>query len=418
MVERRTSYFDTYSSVPSDRLDELIALQRGLIGGRLHLVPSACYPFDSVLRALAEPSQVFPAEGQPRERYLPGATIADRVEEEGEELVLDLFGQPPGYRASLQPHSATQANQIVYNAVLKPDDLVLCMKTRDGGHISHNVVNSRRQPTANYGLAATGRVDYDQLRDVAVQRRPRLIIVGGSSLPRAIDFQVCSDIAREVDAALLADISHTATFVAAGIHESVFPHCDFATFSTSKNLRGPTSGVLIYRDTFAGEVRDSIFPKTQGGTIESTVLAKFACFTEWKSRGIESYASSVVEAARRLGRGLAGHGIELVSGGTDCHMLLLDLRSHEYSGAELERELESHRVLVNRNLIPGDPRSPSATSGLRLGTANIAILGYGDHDLDRLAGWLGRFLQRGDARNGTVDELIRKYQARLVTPVW
>ena len=417
-MTQRTSYFDTYSSFPSDRLDELIALQRGLIGNRLHLVPSACYPFDSVLRAMAEPSQVFPSEGQPGERYLPGAEIADRVEEEGEELVLELFGRPLGYRATLQPHSATQANQIVFNAILEPDDIVLRMKPRDGGHISHSVISSRRQPMASYGLTADGRVDYDQLRDAAVQCSPRLIIAGGSSIPRAIDFQICSEIAREVGAILFADVSHTATFVAAGLHPSVFPNCDFVTFSTSKNLRGPTSGVLIYRDTFAREVHESIFPLTQGGTIENTVLGKFACFAEWKARDIEPYAKSVVSAAQRLCLGLAGHGIELVSGGTDCHMLLLDLRTHECSGAELERKLESHGVLANKNLIPGDPRSPSKTSGLRLGAANIAILEYEDQDLDRLADWLGRFLQHGDARDGTIEEFIGKYQAHLVAPVW
>ena len=219
-------------------------------------------------------------------------------------------------------------------------------------------------------------------------------------------------------ATLHADISHTATFIAAGLHPSVFPHCDYVTFSTSKNLRGPTAGVLVYRETLAPAVHRSIFPTTQGGTIESSVLAKFACFLEWQERDIEVYAKSVVSAARRLGRGLVSQGIELVSGGTDSHMLLLDLRTHESTGATLERELESRQVLANKNLVPGDRRSPRQTSGLRLGTANLAILGYQKDDLDRLAGWLGRFLQHGSARDDTVDRLIEQYQAHLVAPVW
>jgi len=415
---RRASYFDRYSVRDTSRLDELVALQRGVIGRRIHLVASASYPFDSVLQALAEPSFVLPAEGPPGARYLPGAAVMDVVEDTGEDLTLELFGRPPGYRATLQPHSGTQANQIVYNAVLRPDDTVLCLRPRDGGHISHTVLISRRHSTVNYGLTPDGTVDYGQMRAMAIEHRPRLIIAGGSALPRAIDFEVCGDIAREVGALLHADVSHTATFVAAKLHPSVFPHCDFVTFNTVKNLRGPNAGILVYRSEFEADVQASIFPTTQGGANESGMLGKLACFLEWHERGIVAYAANIIACAKTLGEELAKHDIGLVTGGTDSHMLLLDLRGLGVSGAEIEHRLESLGVLANRNLVPGDPRSPTQTSGLRIGATNLAILGYEPEDLRLLAGWLAAALSDEAPSTATVDDLIEKYQGHLVAPMW
>jgi glycine hydroxymethyltransferase len=415
---RRVSYFERFSASGTSRLDELVAMQRGVIGERIHLIASACYPFDSVLRALAEPSFVLPAEGMPGARYLPGAEVMDLVEQAGEDLVLDLFGRPAGYRATLQPHSGTQANQIVYNAILQPDDTVLCLRPRDGGHISHTVLISRRHPTVNYGLTADGTVDYDQMRVLAIKHRPKLIIAGGSALPRAIDFKICAEIAGEVGALLHADVSHTATFVAADEHPSTFPHCDFVTFNTGKNLRGPNAGVLIYRSEFATAVESSIFPTTQGGANENGMLGKLACFLEWHDRDISTYARRIVRCATTLGKALMHRDVELVTGGTDCHMLLLDLRALGLSGAEAELRLEALGVLANRNLVPGDPRSPRETSGLRIGAANLAILGYEHADIEFLADWLVQVLVGRTRSTATVEHLVNKYQAHLVAPMW
>jgi len=396
-----------------------VALQRGVIGARIHLVASACYPFDSVLRALAEPSFVLPAEGMPGARYLPGAAVMDLVEESGEELALELFGRPTGYRATLQPHSGTQANQVVYNAVLRPDDTVLCLRPRDGGHISHTVLISRRHATINYGLTPAGTVDYDQMRALAIEHGPRMIIVGGSALPRAIDFEICAGVAREVGALLHADISHTATFVAGRLHPSAFPHCDFITFNTVKNLRGPNGGVLIYRSDFVADIENSLFPTTQGGANETGMLGKLACLIEWQARDVRAYAADIVACATTLGRQLATHGISLVTGGTDCHMLLLDLRGLGLSGAEAEHRLESLGVLANKNLVPGDPRSPRDTSGLRIGAANLAILGYQPEDVRLLADWLAQVVMDDvPPSRTTIDHLIDKYQSHLVAPMW
>lgn len=418
MSKGRSSYFERYAAWPTDRLDEIVALQRGIIGRRLHLVASSSYPFDSVLRAMAEPSFVLGIEGMPRDRYLPGASVMDIIEDEGEQLILGLFGSPAGYRASLQPHSATQANQIVYNAVLQPGDEVLSLRPRDGGHISHTVLLARRHSAIYYGLTDEGSIDYDQMAALAKQHRPRLIIVGGSSIPRAIDFERCGEIARAAGAMLHADISHTATFVAAGIHPSTFPHCDFVTFNTMKNLRGPNGGLLVYRGDLASAVHRAIFPTTQGGANESGMMAKYACFLEWQQRDVRSYARSIVENARRLGQRLIENGIPLVTGGTDCHLLLLDLRQMGITGAYAERRLEALGVLANRNQVPGDGRSPQLTSGLRVGVANITILGYEEADVEALADWLWDSLSDGSNGSATIERLLAKYQEHLVAPVW
>jgi len=418
VVGGRRSYFETYSNSELPRLDEVVALQRGVVGRSLHLIASACYPFDSVLRALAEPSFVLPAEGMPGARYLPGASVMDLIEDLGEALALDLFGRPSGYRATLQPHSGTQANQIVFNAALEPDDAVMCLRPCDGGHVSHSVVLSRRHPTVSYGLTPGGDIDYDMMRAQAVTHRPRLIIVGGSSLPRAINFGLCAEIAGEVGALLHADVSHTATFAAAGLHSSPIPHCDFVTFNTMKNLRGPNGGVLLYREPHAARVHRSIFPTTQGGANENGMLAKLACLLEWKQRDISAYAMQIVATARLLGETLMGRGLSLITGGTDCHLVLVDLRSNARSGAEIERRLESFGVLANRNLVPLDERPPHETSGLRIGAANLAILGYDDADVRVLGEWLADVLLGEEVTPVVVSRLVDRYQAHLVTPVW
>lgn len=389
------------------RIQEITDLQWGILGGCVHLIASASYPFASVLRALAEPSMVLPAEGMPGARYLPGSTAMDLVEVEGEALVLGLFGNPRGYRATLQPHSGSQANQMAFNAVLKQDDVVLCMNPRDGGHISHTVLIGRRNRTLNFGLTAEGLPDYQQLRQLALEHRPRLIIVGGSALPRQIDFSLCGDIARESGAYLHADVSHTATFIAAGVHQSPFPHSDFVSFNTVKNLRGPNGGVLVYREQLQKAVHSSVFPTSQGGANENGMLGKFAALLEWNQRDIVAHAQGIVNQAHAMAAVFREEGLRLTTGGTDCHILLVELT--ERSGAEVERCLEDAGVLVNKNLIPNDKRSPSETSGIRVGTTNLAILGYEHGDTAELARWIARVLRGNPYSREVIDHLVGKY---------
>lgn len=389
------------------RIQEITDLQWGILGGCIHLIASASYPFASVLSALAEPSMVLPAEGMPGARYLPGSTAMDLVEDEGEALVLGLFGNPRGYRATLQPHSGSQANHMAFNAVLKQDDVVLCMNPRDGGHISHTVLIGRRNRTLNFGLTAEGLPDYQQLRQLALEHRPKLIIVGGSALPRQIDFALCGDIARESGAYFHADVSHTATFIAAGVHQSPFPHSDFVTFNTVKNLRGPNGGILMYREQLQKAVHSSVFPTSQGGANENGMLGKFAALLEWNQRDIAAHAQGIVNQAHSMAAVFREEGLRLTTGGTDCHILLIELT--ERSGAEVERCLEDAAVLVNKNLIPNDKRSPSETSGIRLGTTNLAILGYEPGDAAELARWIARVLRGDSYSREIIDHLVGKY---------
>lgn len=409
MVIAKRSYFGRHSNNGIDRLDEIIAIQRGILTNYIHLIASACYPFPSVLRVMSEPSFVLPAEGLPGKRYLPGSRPMDLVENEGEALVLDLFGAPSGYRATLQPHSGTQANQIVYNSVLEPKDKVLCLKPKDGGHISHTVLISRRHETIYYGLTDDGRIDYEKLGELANKNKPKIIIVGGSALPREIDFKHCGRIAQECGAFLHADISHTATFIAAGIHKPVFPHCDFATFTTVKNLRGPNSGILIYRKDHSKRVHSSIFPTTQGGANETNMLGKYATLLEWKRNNIQKYANRIVRIARILAEALGERAIKLTTEGTDCHILLVELEKFETTGATLERQFENLGVLVNKNLIPQDQRSPLHTSGIRIGVTNLAILGYSDQDAYRLGTWIADVIVDQNNNHRLIKDLIGKY---------
>ncbi len=402
-------YFTKYADSELNRLHEIVDLQWGVLGSHVHLIASACYPFPSVLEALAQPSFVLPAEGMPGARYLPGSQVMDIVESTGEDMVLRAFGSPTEYSATLQPHSGTQANQMVFNAVLKDSDKVLCLQPRDGGHVSHTVLIGRRNQSIYYGLTNDGTLDYNELHELAIANSPKLIIVGGSALPRQIDFRLCGEIAQECGAYLHADVSHTATFIAAGLHQSVFPHCDFVTFNTVKNLRGPNGGVLIFRSELEKVVHRSVFPMTQGGANETNMLGKFVTFLEWERRDIRRYANEIVRQARCMSSVLESDGITLATGGTDCHILLLSLVDNDKSGADWERTFEEQGVLVNKNLIPNDTRSPSRTSGIRIGTANLAILNYELQDTMALAGWIGQQLRGEHADNELIPHLIEKY---------
>lgn len=259
----------------------------------------------------------------------------------------------------------------------------------------------------NFGLTAEGLPDYQQLRQLAIEHRPRLIIVGGSALPRQIDFALCGDIARESGAYLHADVSHTATFIAAGVHQSPFPHSDFVTFNTVKNLRGPNGGVLVYREQLQKAVHSSVFPTSQGGANENGMLGKFAALLEWNQRDIVAHAQGIVNQAHAMAAVFREEEVRLTTGGTDCHILLVELA--ERSGAEVERCLEDAGVLVNKNLIPNDKRSPSETSGIRLGTTNLAILGYEHGDTAELARWIARVLRGDPYSREVIDHLVGKY---------
>ena len=409
-------YLTRFCETDSERLRSIVDMYWGVIGDHITLIASTCYPFPEVMKALAEPMCVFPIEGLPGGRYFPGTKVMDAIENTSEDLLREMFGLGEEYRATIQPHSGTQANQIVYNAVLNPNDVVLSLSPNDGGHISHKVLIGRRNRVIFYPLGSDALIDYGSLEELALRVRPKLIIAGGSACPREIDFSAISRVAQSAGAFFHADVSHTATFIAAGVHKSIFPGADFATFNMVKNMRGPNGAVLIYRSEHHKQVNKAIFPDTQGGPNENTMFAKLVTLDKWSKTDLRGYAKRMVEVARLMATTLRDRGLHLVTGGTDSHQILIDLRRQRMTGAEAEQTCERHRVLVNRNLVPHDTEKPQITSGVRLGTACITILDYSDQDIQRLAHWVADRLTRVSETDAItlIDELTSKYNTKLL----
>jgi glycine hydroxymethyltransferase len=391
-----------------DRLNALVDDHARALTTNVNLIASACYPFPEVLQALSYPMSAMPLEGSPERRYFPGCGVMDEVEAGAEQHLRSMFRLTDAYRATIQPHSGTQANQIVFNAVLRPDDVVLSFKPSHGGHVSHTVLVGRRNKAIHYGLTAAGSLDYDQIASLAEAHRPRLIVGGGSSYPHEIDYGIIAKIAAGVGAFTLADISHTALFVAAGTHRSIFPEVDFASFTMNKNLRGPGGGILVYRDAMHDGIQSAIFPGTQGGPIENSLFAKFTALEMLSKVDLATYARAIVSRACILIAAFGDAGIKVTSASTDTHIVLLDLRGTGLTGGEAEKALERSHVFVNRNQIPDDPRPPHVASGVRLGSSDEDTYALGRAVADVLLG-------RPEASAVVVDRLLRKYGAALST---
>jgi glycine hydroxymethyltransferase len=412
-AESAYTFFDFANS--SSQVQRVVDIHRQLLATSIHLVASGSYPFPDAMRALAEPMSIFPLEGILGGRYLPASDALDVAEAYGEELLQKLFATGKSYRATIQPHSGTQANQIVFNATLRPDDIVLSLAASSGGHISHSVLIGRRNRVVHYPLNSEGLIDYDALECLAMRYQPRLIIAGGSAYPRQLDFARLALIARRCDSFLHADISHIATFIAGGIHPSPFGHADFISFNMMKNLRGPNGGILMLRREHYRRAARALFPDTQGGGNENAMFAKVVALECLARIDITAYAQRMVQSARLIARTLQARDVQVVTGGTDSHMVLVDLRSVGGSGADVERECTRHGVLVNRNLVPNDDTAAEVTSGVRMGTACVTILDYSDADLASLADWLAdrmHGIRRGNARQ-LVEHLVSRYNRKL-----
>lgn len=411
-------YLTRFSEASSERVRSIVDMHWSLIRDWIHLLASACYPFPEVMKSLAEPMCVFPIEGLPGERYFPGTSVMDAIENRSEELLRSIFSLDERYRATIQPHSGTQANQIVFNAVLKPNDVVLSLRPSDGGHISHKILIGRRNKVIFYPLGDDALIDYEALEQLALRERPKLIIAGGSACPREIDFSTIGQIAARTGALFHTDVSHTATFIAAGVHASVFPGADFVSFNMVKNMRGPNGGVLIYRSEHHRNITRAIFPDTQGGPNENTMFAKLVALENLLKIDLRDYAQRMVEISRLIANTLSERGLQLVTGGTDSHQVLIDLRKQGLTGAKAEQICEQHRVLVNRNLVTQDTQKPWITSGIRLGTSCITILEYSDQDVKRLAHWIADRLTSVNDTNpiDLIDELTAKYNGKLLPP--
>jgi glycine hydroxymethyltransferase len=381
----------------------------------LELIASENFCSRAVLEAQGSVLTNKYAEGYPRKRYYGGCQWVDVVEELARERLKKLFGAE---HANVQPHSGTQANMAVYFAVLQPGDTILSMSLAHGGHLSHGhpaSVSGKLYKIVSYGVSReTEQIDYDEVRSLALEHRPKLIVCGASAYPRIIDFARFREIADEVGSFLLADIAHIAGLIAGGVHPSPIPWADFVTTTTHKTLRGPRGGAILCRKEFAELIDKAVFPGSQGGPLMHVIAAKAVAFGEAMRPEFAEYQRRIVENAQALARALAAEGFRIVSGGTDIHLLLVDLRPQGLTGVEAERLLEEVGVTVNKNAIPFDPQKPTVTSGIRLGTPAVTTRGMGPTEMAEIAKIIAHVLkERSDAARAAARAQVRQLCERF-----
>ena len=354
------------------------------------------------------------AEGYPAHRYYGGCECVDVIENIARDRACKLFGAE---HANVQPHSGAQANSAVYVALLKPGDTVMGMSLAEGGHLTHGSPVNFSGLTYNfipYGLdPVTHRIDYDKMEALAKEHKPKLIVAGASAYPRIIDFARIADIAHSVGAYFMVDMAHIAGLVAAGLHPSPVPYADIVTSTTHKTLRGPRGGMILCREELAKAIDKGIFPGTQGGPLEHVIAAKAVCFGEALRPEFKDYQQRVIKNASALANALVAEGFELVSGGTDNHLMLVDLRNTEVTGKELEHRLDEVYITVNKNAVPGDHRSPFVTSGIRIGTPAVTTRGLNEEDMKTVAHLIRLtafdFENSADLCRAEVTKLCEKY---------
>ncbi len=329
------------------------------------------------------------AEGYPGKRYYGGCVYVDEVENLARERAKKLFGAE---HANVQPHSGANANLAVFFALLQPGDTVLSMSLDNGGHLSHGSpvnISGKYFKIVPYGVdSATQRIDYDAVRALALEHRPKLILAGASAYPRVIDFARFREIADEVGAYLMVDMAHIAGLVAAGLHPSPVPYADVVTTTTHKTLRGPRGGLILCREQYAKAIDKAIFPGTQGGPLMHIIAAKAVALGEALTPEFAAYQEQIVKNAKTLALELIASGMNLVSGGTDNHLMLLDLRDTGVTGKELERRLDEVHITANKNTVPNDPQSAFVTSGVRLGTPAVTSRGFREPEMKKIAQWI------------------------------
>lgn len=352
---------------------------------KLELIASENIVSPAVMAAMGSILTNKYAEGYPGKRYYGGCEYVDIVENIAIERAKELFGAE---YANVQPHSGSQANLAVYSAFLNPGDTVLGMSLAEGGHLSHgSPVNASGilYNFVSYGVDSQGFIDYDKLREKAIETKPKMIVAGASAYARIIDFERIGKIAKEVGAYYMVDMAHIAGLVAAGLHPSPVPYADVVTTTTHKTLRGPRGGLILAKEEYAKQLNKAIFPGNQGGPLMHTIAAKAVCFGEALTDDFKQYQKQIVLNCRALAEGLIKRGVDIVSGGTDNHLCLVDLRSLGITGKELEHRLDEVNITTNKNAIPNDPEKPFVTSGVRLGSAAVTTRGLKEEDMDKIA---------------------------------
>ena len=352
----------------------------------LELIASENFASPAVIAAMGSVLTNKYAEGLPGKRYYGGCQYVDELEALCIQRAKDLFGAE---FANVQPHSGAQANMAVQLALLQPGDTLMGMSLANGGHLSHGSpanLSGKYYNVVSYDVNhETGLIDYDAIRDLAKKNQPKLIIAGASAYPRAIDFKIFADIAKEVGAVFMVDMAHIAGLVAGGAHENPVPYADIVTTTTHKTLRGPRGGLILAREEFAKKLNSGVFPGTQGGPLEHVIAAKAICFKEAMAPEFKTYAQNIVSNAKVLADAMMAEGFDLVTGGTDNHLMLADLRPMGITGKELQIRCDENHITLNKNAIPGDPEKPSITSGVRIGTAAVTTRGLGPDEMKRIA---------------------------------
>lgn len=374
----------------------------------IELIASENIVSEAVMAAMGSVLTNKYAEGYPCKRYYGGCECVDEVENLAIRRVCQLFGAK---YANVQPHSGAQANMAVYQALCKPGDTVLGMSLDNGGHLTHGSPVNQSGLLYNivpYGVDENGLIDYDALRALAKKEQPKMIIAGASAYPRAIDFAKFAEIAHEVGAYLFVDMAHIAGLVAAGLHQSPVPYADVVTTTTHKTLRGPRGGVILTNDEeLAKKFDKAIFPGTQGGPLEHVIAAKAVCFGEALKPEFKAYQQNVVTNARVLADALRKQGFDLVGGGTDNHLMLIDLRKTGVTGKELQRRLDEVYITANKNAIPNDPESPFVTSGMRIGTPAVTTRGFGAPEMLRIAEFIWQAATDFDNKANDIRRNVR-----------
>lgn len=393
-------------------LYESMILERKRQEEGIELIASENITSQAVMEAMGSHLTNKYAEGYPSKRYYGGCQYVDLSENLARDRMKALFGAE---HANVQPHSGSQANMGVYMTVLKPGDKVLGMNLADGGHLTHgSPVNFSGQlyNFVAYGLNEDGVLDYEAIRKLALEEKPKMIIAGASAYSRIIDFEKFRAICDEVDALMMVDMAHIAGLVAAGLHPSPFPHADFVTTTTHKTLRGPRGGAILCKEKYAKAIDKTIFPGTQGGPLMHVIAAKAVCFKEAMSEDFKVYQKQVLANAKALAESFVKMGYHLVSGGTDNHLVLLDLRNKKITGKDAEKLLDSIGVTTNKNTVPNETESPFVTSGLRLGTAAVTTRGFKEEDMKEVAEIINWVIEHREEDLSSIKERVLKLCSR------
>ncbi len=393
----------------ADKIEKELERQRN----NIELIASENFVSTSVMSAMGTVLTNKYAEGYPAHRYYGGCEHVDEVENIARDRLKKLFDAE---HANVQPHSGANANIGTYFAVLKPGDIVLGMDLSHGGHLTHGSpvnISGKYYQFVSYGVSEkTGRIDYDLVRELALKNKPKLIVAGASAYPRIIDFKIFSDIANEIDALFMVDMAHIAGLVAAKLHPNPVEYADFVTTTTHKTLRGPRGGAILCKEEYAKLIDKSIFPGTQGGPLMHVIAAKAVCFKEAMTEDFVLYQKQVIKNAQILSQQLIEEGFNIISGGTDNHLILIDLRNKYVTGKEAEQLLDKAGITVNKNTVPFDTQSPFITSGIRIGTPAITTRGFKDEDMIEI-GKIISFLisnpEKIEAANSRVKALTDKY---------